>query len=156
MQSGNSEITPASTLTKQIITIEYTKTTDTAATTPKIPFEPLTEYSTEEKMVGYWIDGKPLYRKVWNVVLTDMNETINHGILNLEQCTKLFAVTAPNEQGIMRPIPSAYYLVNNTGGGWNVDIYIDNAVICIQPGESFLTNYGNKNVQIIAEYTKTT
>ncbi|MBQ6734837.1 MAG: hypothetical protein IJR00_08010 [Lachnospiraceae bacterium] len=46
----------------EIIIIEYTKTTDTASDS-KVPFEPLTEYSTEERMIGYWIDGKPLYRK---------------------------------------------------------------------------------------------
>ena len=45
-----------------VIIIEYTKTTDTPQST-KVPFEPLVEYSTDEKMVGYWIDGKPLYRK---------------------------------------------------------------------------------------------
>lgn len=45
--------------------LTYTKTTDTA-TTSKVPFEPLHEYSTEEKLVGYWIDGKPVYQKTWN------------------------------------------------------------------------------------------
>lgn len=45
------------------VTLEYTKTTDTASDS-KVPFEPLTEYSTEERMIGYWIDGKPLYRRV--------------------------------------------------------------------------------------------
>lgn len=46
------------------VIIEYTKTTDTP-TTKKVPFEPLIEYSTDEKMIGYWVDGKPLYRRVF-------------------------------------------------------------------------------------------
>ena len=38
------------------VTIQYTKTTDTA-----ISIGEATEYSTEEKVVGTWIDGKPVY-----------------------------------------------------------------------------------------------
>ena len=53
---------------KAYLVLEYTKTTDTASTAPKVPFEPLIEYSTDEKMIGYWIDGKPLYRKVYSGV----------------------------------------------------------------------------------------
>lgn len=45
-----------------VIEFNYTKTTDTASTS-KVPFEPLVEYSTDEKMIGYWIDGKKLYQK---------------------------------------------------------------------------------------------
>lgn len=43
--------------------VEYTKNSDTASTS-KVPFEPLVEYSTQEKFVGYWIDGSQIYRKV--------------------------------------------------------------------------------------------
>lgn len=46
-----------------VCTLEYTKTTDTASS-PKVPYEPLVEYSESEKLIGYWIDGKPLYRRV--------------------------------------------------------------------------------------------
>lgn len=51
-----------------IITIQYTKTTDT----PEIPqrgnviYLP-TIYSEEEREVGVWTDGKPLYQKTWRV-----------------------------------------------------------------------------------------
>ena len=40
------------------ITIQYTKTTDTS-----IEIGSDTDYSTTEKIVGTWIDGKPLYQK---------------------------------------------------------------------------------------------
>lgn len=43
-----------------IITIQYTKSTDSATTT--IETKP-THYSTDEQMVGTWIDGKPLYQR---------------------------------------------------------------------------------------------
>ena len=43
-----------------IFIIEYTKTTDTPTQTI-VPLEFLIEYSTDEKLIGYWIDGKPIY-----------------------------------------------------------------------------------------------
>ncbi len=49
------------------------------------------EYSTDERCIGTWIDGKPLYRKVistttnWSAV----NQTIPHGISNLGHAINL-------------------------------------------------------------------
>ncbi len=45
------------------VTLQYTKTTDSA-----ISIGSDTDYSTEEKIVGTWIDGKPVYQKT--VVMT--------------------------------------------------------------------------------------
>lgn len=50
-----------------VITIRYTKTTDSASTTIQ---EDPNEYSTTEKIVGKWIDGKPIYQKTANKVFT--------------------------------------------------------------------------------------
>lgn len=44
----------------EIITIQYTKTTDTA-----ISIGSETEYSTDEKVVGTWITGEPIYQKTF-------------------------------------------------------------------------------------------
>lgn len=44
-------------------------------------------YSTEEQVIGKWIDGKPLYRKVikfTTTILVDAALEINHGINNVE------------------------------------------------------------------------
>ena len=43
------------------VTVQYTKTTDTASSPIKSPTQH--NYSTEEKVVGTWVDGKPLYEK---------------------------------------------------------------------------------------------
>ena len=43
---------------KLYVTIQYTKTTDSA-----ISIGNDTDYSTTEKIVGTWIDGKPIYQK---------------------------------------------------------------------------------------------
>lgn len=48
------------------ITILYTKTTDTASS-PVAPLkvEAMHVYSIEEKVVGTWIDGRPIYERTW-------------------------------------------------------------------------------------------
>lgn len=48
-----------------IITLHYTKTTDTAGSGKWTPQGvPAVHYSTDEQIVGTWIDGKTLYQKV--------------------------------------------------------------------------------------------
>lgn len=49
---------------KQIL-LKYTKTTDTA-----MPIGNDTDYSTTEKIVGTWIDSKPIYQKTYVVTNT--------------------------------------------------------------------------------------
>ena len=50
------------------VTLQYTKTTDTAGSgdwnTDGVPTE---HYSTSERVVGTWITGKPLYEKTFNI-----------------------------------------------------------------------------------------
>lgn len=50
------------------VTIFYTKTTDTASSPVALPkVEAKHVYSTEEKVVGTWIDGRPVYEKTINL-----------------------------------------------------------------------------------------
>lgn len=44
------------------VTIRYTKTTDTASA---VEYASPNDYSTSEKIVGTWIDGKPIYQKTF-------------------------------------------------------------------------------------------
>lgn len=69
------------TLTNVKLTIQYTKTTD-AANSFKYGNE--TDYSTEEKIVGTWIDGKPIYQKVINcgALPNTSQKNISTGISN--------------------------------------------------------------------------
>lgn len=61
--------------------LNYTKTTDTA-----ISMGEATEYSTTEKVVGTWINGKPIYQKT--VIIenpaTDWDTLNSYGISNIE------------------------------------------------------------------------
>ena len=47
------------------------------------------KYSTEEHVVGVWVDGKPLYEKtIYNAGGTSGVWTFNHNISNLEMITE--------------------------------------------------------------------
>lgn len=60
------------------VTFWYTKTTDTAGEVPKIPFEPLREYTETEKFVGYW-KGEPIYGRLFTGTVTS-NSTHYFGV----------------------------------------------------------------------------
>lgn len=60
-----------------IITIQYTKTTDTAGSGSWTPSgAPAVHYSTDEQVVGTWIDGSTLYEKTFE--FTPATDTDNH------------------------------------------------------------------------------
>lgn len=61
-------------LTDLNVTIQYTKTTDTAGSGKLTPtgFE-THHYSTNEQIVGTWIDGKPLYERVFTGLSIALN-----------------------------------------------------------------------------------
>lgn len=70
------------------ITIRYTKTTDTAGSGTWTPQGvPAVHYSTNEHVVGTWIDGSTLYEKTFYSALPSsggtQTVTIAHGISNL-------------------------------------------------------------------------
>lgn len=58
------------------ITLRYTKTTDSI---DSFKYSSSTDYSTEEKIVGTWIDGKPLYQKT----VTGVSYTLSKNWVNL-------------------------------------------------------------------------
>ena len=64
-------------------------------------------YSTTEKRIGTWIDGKPLYRKVINLgtLPDDSTKAVAHSIQNLKRIVKLegFAGSSLNKGGITLP-----------------------------------------------------
>jgi len=107
-------------------------------------------YTEEERVIGTWINGKPIYRKVIETTLpTSANTTAQVDIsdISLEKLVKIDSIA--NEVG-------KYYLQipNSTVSG---DIYItigiSNNVVNISCGNSY---WWGKPLTIILEYTKTT
>ena len=64
-----------------LLTVHYTKTTDAVNS---FKYGDATDYSTMEKIVGTWIDGKPLYQKTFlniPMVADSVNQGVFKGIL---------------------------------------------------------------------------
>lgn len=124
--------------------IQYTKTTDAPGTGPtkgNLIYLPAL-YSEEEREVGVWTDGKPLYQKVVNVSISSTGwNRQSHGILNVEKFIKVIGGSSTDG--------SDYYTVGASlpsqvfAGDTSCGIYIENEGI-------FTTAI------IILQYTKTT
>lgn len=114
-------------------------------------------YSTSETFTGkYWIDGKPIYRRVIETTIssnTSYKNINNIGISStLDQIIELRAITESGaSEYAYRPIPFAY-----DQSGWNAGItYVKSAdLITIQFGSAFCSTYAGKKVYVIVEYTK--
>ena len=96
------------------VTLQYTKTTDSAQA---IGVD--TDYSTTEKIVGTWIDGKPIYQKTISCgALPNATEkSIVHNISNIDIIISIDG-TAFQSSGITINLP--YVNINNVGGSVNV------------------------------------
>lgn len=105
-------------------------------------------YSTEETVIGTWIDGKPIYRKIYNIESIKSNEWsfTNNIVKNLDYCCKI--------NGIVYNLPSytKTSFVSVPGVNSNVGLSID-----YKPG-IYVTesSYNGCQAYLIVEYTKTT
>lgn len=102
------------------------------------------KYSTEEQVVGEWIDGKPLYQKTWSVV-----KTVSSGA-----STTLFTLS-----GVDTSIMVSSFMIENNNKFMlpdsNCRIKIDssgNVIANTSSGSSF----SNATWYITLQYTKTT
>ena len=105
-------------------------------------------YSTDEQVVGVWVDGKPIYQKtVYCAVGSDART--NHDISNVGQIISVSALTIP-ASNVSRTIPFAY----SADSTWNCGISILSDTIRIQAGTNYASAHQNAYVTI--QYTKTT
>ena len=107
-------------------------------------------YSTTETVIGKWVDGKPVYQKVFPIMGYG-SKTVTTGISNLDTLIQLSALCTDGGTGSNAP----YKLVLSTTGtggrymglhvnGSSYDCYVQ------YEANSIYTTYG------IAQYTKTT
>lgn len=120
-----------------LVVVQYTKTTDSP-----IAIGIDTDYSTTEKIVGTWVDGKPLYQK-----------TISGLSASIPKLDWANSVANVNELNIK-------YLIDTKilrAGGTGLMVYIPEEVT-IEDG--YIAVYGNNSTRtistIIIQYTKTT
>lgn len=109
------------------------------------------KYSTDEQIVGEWIDGKPIYQKTINVggMPNTGQKEIAHGINNFKKMingsgyaydpvsgysTPLIYTAVTGSEGVIKPV--GYYFVNAThltvgSGDFDFSAYTD-AYVTIQ------------------------
>lgn len=62
-------------------------------------------YSTDEHIVGTWINGKPIYEKTFDIGVLPGNQTVQypHGIENLEWVVRTYGIAGPAEGATDEP-----------------------------------------------------
>lgn len=101
-------------------------------------------YSTTEKIIGTWTNGKPLYRRVLTgtkVSGTDLSLSVGS---NLDKATKIVGIM--KNRYVMPFYESSTVYVR-------IEFYDNDGIIKIKSGTS---SYSNGDVIVIVEYTKTT
>lgn len=119
------------TIVNAVLTLKYTKTTDSP-----ISIGDGNDYSTDEQVVGTWIDGKPVYQKVVDL---GSNVTIGTSWYNTNVSGSDIAI-----------IPSAFSIANTGTFFMVAGVAIINGNINIQLPSEHGVRY------IILTYTKTT
>lgn len=110
------------------------------------------EYSTSERIVGRWLDGKPIYKKtitVNNTALGAGSNTVAHGISNLGQVVKLETARVGSQM-----FPYINLDANNALSTGTFITNIDSTNITIR---IFNDSWGTSNIWYFTLfYTKTT
>lgn len=104
-------------------------------------------YSTAEKMIGYWVDNKPIYRKSFSIgsVGTNGNKTIAT-ISNIDTVINILGACYYN--GIWTPLPRTH----TSNIIYQQQTYIENGTLKVACASSSAIAKGTVTV----EYTKTT
>ena len=138
------------------VTVMYTKINDAAGSGTYLPNgDKSIHYSTDEQVIGTWVDGSTLYRKVINFGQLPANsqKTVDHNISNLNLVTKLYGVAVrPASEGVTYsaiPLPMAHYQTI----GNQEELAISGTYVSIRNGNSNAGLYTSCYVTV--EYTKT-
>ena len=108
------------------------------------------DYSTTEKRIGSWVDGKPLYQLTW--VGTTPSVGTEDTLFSINDADKIIYIDAMYSDIDDNFVPISYCNANSTNDYcyiyWRVS---DNSAImkAVQP------NYRNKYCHVIVRYTKT-
>lgn len=106
-------------------------------------------YSTSEQKIGTWIDGKPLYRKVYDNITINSSETIiaSTSGINIKM---IYGWLVGASNGTVQPLGS-YASMDTTHTS---RVFCDNTYIKVQANSTY--NTGTYKARVIVEYTKTT
>jgi hypothetical protein len=114
------------------------------------------KYSTEEQIVGEWIDGKPIYQITVNVNSATVSGTELMTVTNVTNVKKVISL---DYQTILKDTSSFDGLVYSQSGYSRLRSNIDNGVIQLFhlcTISTWLTNSSIDNIYATLQYTKTT
>lgn len=133
-----------------VIIVQYTKTTDTASSPvapPKV--EAMHAYSTDEKVVGTWVDGKPLYEKTvyFGSGTLSNRASVSFENMNIDKIMVISGTFEDTTEGQLS-IPVSL------DGTFYVGFYCNRRSILLTFSSTF--NGRISNAYAIIQYTKTT
>lgn len=118
------------------------------------------EYSTTERVVGKWIDGKPLYQRVLTGTLASATAiAVDNAVLSDNTISLIYAFgrTVRTSDNTIFQIPYAQNANRNSIAPWMYSVYQQEHTIYIR------RSYGTGNIdsstfnyQLVIQYTKTT
>lgn len=132
-----------------VLTVRYTKTTDTAGSGgyQAYGFTPVI-YSTEEREVGVWKDNKPLYQKTIPITKTSTATLVDISSLDIDMLVDCTGVEYPNDKSFFLTLN---YHENSNWYCFLEVVGTDLGVYC--SGNDY---NGAPNVLATIQYTKTT
>lgn len=131
--------------TNSYVTLQYTKTTDSANS---FKYGDPNEYSTTEKIVGSWVDGKPLYQKTINfgALPNATTKTVSHGLSGTYSIKSIQGYANYSTDTI--PLPHTG--VGDTTGTNAISVAISGSNIVVKTG----SDRSNYSAYITIKYTK--
>lgn len=129
--------------------IQYTKTADSP-----ISIGNDTDYSTDEKIIGTWIDGKPLCQKTINTgaLQGGQDNQILHGISNFDALINCFGIAYRGTNRIGVPMPH----VSRTSLNWSLSCGdFSSTSFYIEAGTDYSGQYAIVDSYVTLQYTKT-
>lgn len=120
--------------------------------------EEMVKYSLGEREIGTWIDGKPIYRRVFELVkgtdFTSNNTSVNHNIENIDNIVNLNVMALDTNTGLYRPVPWTYYTTQSSSEYYG-GVAVDASKFKLELGKTFYNDTA-LSLNIVVEYTKTT
>lgn len=111
-------------------------------------------YSTEEVRIGTWIDGKPLYRIVEQVLLSTPTSFTYIVQLTPECEVKFMCAGVSRSDGVILPVPTAQ--PNDLQHQISLEYQPKTLCVGIWCGDAYVDVLKNRPCWVVVEYTKTT
>ena len=114
-------------------------------------------YSTSEKIIGKWIDGRNLYRKVITITSINANANATDVSISLAKLNEVVNISGSvrTNSGQYKPVTSIYVDGNGVQSRYIFSVYtVYTTTLTVSYGDWWKNVFGKAN--IIIEYTKTT